>query len=76
MHALQTEIERLASSNQLGANAREVFLNFRDALTRGEIQDHRTSRPAAGGQSPVNYPEQAVAMQARPALGQRDITGE
>src|SRR5438045_8242840 len=38
MHALQTEIERLASSNQLGANAREVFLNFRDALTRGEIR--------------------------------------
>jgi 2,3,4,5-tetrahydropyridine-2-carboxylate N-succinyltransferase len=38
MHALQTEIERLASSNQLGANAREVFLNFRDALTHGEIR--------------------------------------
>jgi len=38
MHALQTEIERLASSNQLGANAREVFLNFRDTLTRGEIR--------------------------------------
>ena len=38
MHALQTEIERLASSNQLGANAREVFLNFRNALTRGEIR--------------------------------------
>src|SRR5256885_1151577 len=38
MHALKMEIERLASSNQLGANAREVFLNFRDALTRGEIR--------------------------------------
>jgi 2,3,4,5-tetrahydropyridine-2-carboxylate N-succinyltransferase len=38
MHSLQTEIERLASGNQLGSDVRAVFLKFRDALTRGEIR--------------------------------------
>jgi 2,3,4,5-tetrahydropyridine-2,6-dicarboxylate N-succinyltransferase len=35
---LQTEIERLASGNRLGSDARAVFLKFRDALTRGEVR--------------------------------------
>src|SRR3984893_17899842 len=38
MHSLQTEIERLASGNQLGSDARAIFLKFRDALTRGDIR--------------------------------------
>ena len=38
MHALQPEIERVTSANQLDADARAVFLKFRDALTRGEIR--------------------------------------
>jgi 2,3,4,5-tetrahydropyridine-2-carboxylate N-succinyltransferase len=38
MHSLQTEIERLASGNRLGSDARAVFLKFRDALTRGEVR--------------------------------------
>jgi 2,3,4,5-tetrahydropyridine-2-carboxylate N-succinyltransferase len=38
MHSLQTEIKRLASGNQLDAEARAVFLKFRDALTLGEIR--------------------------------------
>jgi 2,3,4,5-tetrahydropyridine-2-carboxylate N-succinyltransferase len=38
MHSLQTEIERLASGNQLGSEASAVFLKFRDALTRGEVR--------------------------------------
>jgi len=38
MHPLQTAIERLASGNQLGSDARSVFLTFRDALTRGEVR--------------------------------------
>jgi len=41
MHSLQTEIERLESGNQLGSDARAVFLKFRDALTRGEIRAAR-----------------------------------
>jgi 2,3,4,5-tetrahydropyridine-2,6-dicarboxylate N-succinyltransferase len=38
MPSLQTEIERLASGNQPGSDAREIFLKFRDALTRGEVR--------------------------------------
>ena len=38
MHPLQSEIEKLASSDALASDAREIFLNFRDALTRGEIR--------------------------------------
>jgi 2,3,4,5-tetrahydropyridine-2,6-dicarboxylate N-succinyltransferase len=38
MDSLQSQIERLASTEQLGQDAREVFLKFRDALTRGEIR--------------------------------------
>ena len=38
MHSLQTEIERLASGTQLGSEARALFLEFRDALTRGEVR--------------------------------------
>jgi 2,3,4,5-tetrahydropyridine-2,6-dicarboxylate N-succinyltransferase len=38
MHPLQPEIEKLASSGVLEGNAREIFLEFRDALTRGEIR--------------------------------------
>jgi 2,3,4,5-tetrahydropyridine-2,6-dicarboxylate N-succinyltransferase len=38
MHSLQTEIERLASGNQHGSDAREIFLKFRDVLTRGEVR--------------------------------------
>jgi 2,3,4,5-tetrahydropyridine-2,6-dicarboxylate N-succinyltransferase len=40
MHKLQSEIERLASSNSLEQNdqAQATFLAFRDALTRGELR--------------------------------------
>src|SRR5689334_1663699 len=38
MDSLQSQIERLASAEQLGRDAREIFLKFRDALTRGEIR--------------------------------------
>jgi 2,3,4,5-tetrahydropyridine-2,6-dicarboxylate N-succinyltransferase len=35
---VQTEIERLVSAQELGPDARKTFLDFRDALTRGEIR--------------------------------------
>jgi len=38
MHSLQSEIERLASMEKLGPDARTTFLDFRDTLTRGEIR--------------------------------------
>jgi len=38
MDSLQSQIERLAAAEQLGRDAREIFLKFRDALTRGEIR--------------------------------------
>ena len=38
MDSLRSQIERLASADQLGQEAREIFLQFRDALTRGEIR--------------------------------------
>jgi 2,3,4,5-tetrahydropyridine-2,6-dicarboxylate N-succinyltransferase len=38
MLSLQAEIEHLSSAEQLRPNARETFLRFRDALTRGEIR--------------------------------------
>jgi 2,3,4,5-tetrahydropyridine-2,6-dicarboxylate N-succinyltransferase len=38
MHSLQSQIERLTSGNSPGPDAREIFLKFRDALTRGEIR--------------------------------------
>ncbi len=38
MHSLKPEIERLASNEHLSPGARDTFLEFRDALTRGEIR--------------------------------------
>lgn len=38
MNSLQKEIERLYASTQEDASARDLFLQFRDALTRGEIR--------------------------------------
>ena len=38
MDSLQSKIERLASAERLAPEAREIFLKFRDALTRGEIR--------------------------------------
>jgi len=38
MDSLRTQIERLVSMAEPGPNAREIFLKFRDALTRGEIR--------------------------------------
>ena len=38
MDSLQSQVERLASGEQFGPDARDVFLKFRDALTRGEIR--------------------------------------
>ena len=38
MQSLQTEIERLYAATTSDATAREIFLQFRDALTRGEIR--------------------------------------
>jgi 2,3,4,5-tetrahydropyridine-2,6-dicarboxylate N-succinyltransferase len=38
MDSLQSQIEGLASADQLGQDAREIFVKFRDALTRGEIR--------------------------------------
>ena len=38
MASLQSEIERLSSSTSLPPDARATFLQFRDALTRGEIR--------------------------------------
>jgi len=38
MQSLKSEVERLASSGHLSPGARETFLEFRDALTRGEIR--------------------------------------
>jgi len=38
MQSLKSEVERLASGEHLNPGARETFLEFRDALTRGEIR--------------------------------------
>jgi len=38
MHPLQSEIERLASTEKTGPEARDVFVEFRDQLTRGEVR--------------------------------------
>jgi 2,3,4,5-tetrahydropyridine-2-carboxylate N-succinyltransferase len=38
MDSLRTQIEWLVSMDEPGPNAREIFLKFRDALTRGEIR--------------------------------------
>ena len=38
MQSLQSEIERVSSSEELGDDARQTFLHFRDLLTRGEIR--------------------------------------
>jgi len=38
MQSLRGEIERLASAEELGPDARQTFLQFRDQLTRGEIR--------------------------------------
>jgi 2,3,4,5-tetrahydropyridine-2,6-dicarboxylate N-succinyltransferase len=38
MNFLQSQIEQLIAADQLGKDAREIFLKFRDALTRGEIR--------------------------------------
>ena len=38
MESLQKEIERLYASNETAPGARDVFLQFRNALTRGEIR--------------------------------------
>ena len=50
MDSLQSQIERLASADQLDREAREIFLKFRDALTRGEIR----AAEQTGGQWKVN----------------------
>src|ERR1700687_725237 len=38
MSSLQSEIERLSSSTNMPGDARATFLQFRDALTRGEVR--------------------------------------
>lgn len=38
MQSLQSEVTRLASAEDLGSDARQIFLHFRDLLTRGEIR--------------------------------------
>lgn len=38
MDSLQSQIEQLAVTDQLGQGARATFVKFRDALTRGEIR--------------------------------------
>jgi len=38
MQSLKSEMERIATAEQPGPGAREVFIEFRDALTRGEIR--------------------------------------
>jgi 2,3,4,5-tetrahydropyridine-2,6-dicarboxylate N-succinyltransferase len=38
MSELESEIQRLVSAKELLPNAREIFLKFRDALTRGEVR--------------------------------------
>jgi 2,3,4,5-tetrahydropyridine-2-carboxylate N-succinyltransferase len=38
MPSLQSEIERLSSAANVSRDARAIFLEFRDALTRGEIR--------------------------------------
>ena len=38
MQSLQSEIERLASMEKLGPDARTTFLDFRDQLTRGQVR--------------------------------------
>src|SRR5207245_5761178 len=38
MQSLKSEVERLASSEHLSPGARDIFLEFRDALTRGEFR--------------------------------------
>ena len=38
MDPLQSQIEQLVSADQLGQDAREIFLEFRDALGRGELR--------------------------------------
>jgi 2,3,4,5-tetrahydropyridine-2-carboxylate N-succinyltransferase len=50
MQSLQVEIQRLASAEKLGPDARQLFLEFRDLLTRGEIRAAAKSK----GQWQVN----------------------
>jgi 2,3,4,5-tetrahydropyridine-2,6-dicarboxylate N-succinyltransferase len=38
MHPLESEIARFSSADEFGADARGIFLKFRDALTGGEIR--------------------------------------
>lgn len=70
MQNLQTEIERLASENQLGAEAREIFLKFRDALTRGEVR----AAEKCDGKWKVNvWVKQGILLGFR--LGELEQTG-
>lgn len=67
MSPLQTEIERLASSGSIedDAGARSTFLEFRDALTQGEIR----AAEKIGGQWVVNvWVKQGILLGFR--LGQ------
>ena len=50
MDSLRSQIERLVSMDEPGPNAREIFLKFRDALTRGEIR----AAEKKGGEWQVN----------------------
>lgn len=65
MHSLQNQIEQLYASETTGAEARDIFLQFRDALTRGEVRAAEKSN----GQWKVNvWVKQGILLGFR--LGQ------
>ena len=73
MDSLQSQIERLASGEQLGPDARDVFLKFRDALTRGEI---RAAEPTSSGWKVNVWVKQGILLGFRLGEMTQMSTGE
>jgi 2,3,4,5-tetrahydropyridine-2-carboxylate N-succinyltransferase len=65
MHSLQSSIERFASTEELGSDARAAFLEFREQLTAGKIR----AAEKVGGEWKVNvWVKQGILLGFR--LGQ------
>jgi 2,3,4,5-tetrahydropyridine-2-carboxylate N-succinyltransferase len=73
MNSLQSEIERLVSAEQLGGNSREIFLSFRDALTRGQI---RAAEPRGGSWKVNAWVKQGILLGFRMGEMQQMGSGE
>jgi 2,3,4,5-tetrahydropyridine-2-carboxylate N-succinyltransferase len=71
--SLQNEIERLSSASNPGAEAREIFLEFRDALTRGAVR----AAEQIGGEWKVNvWVKQGILLGFRLGELQQMSSGE